>query len=171
MKQGKKYAETYGGMIGAIMPLIVMIGAMLLMVAFGMRSTKNFWSAGYLAVMAGFLLYKDKKEFQSALIDQGRSGQYFCIYDRVLPFCGRYVKDSVGFTSRRCSPVCAGKDQSVTGTYADPLLLYVRYPFQRNGKCGRCNECGRTGYDTAGCRHGLQCESDLRCHSCRKLLW
>lgn len=68
MKQGKKYAETYGGMIGAIMPLIVMIGAMLLMVAFGMRSTKNFWSAGYLAVMAGFLLYKDKKEFQSALI-------------------------------------------------------------------------------------------------------
>lgn len=68
MKQGKKYAETYGGMIGAIMPLIVMIGSMLLMVAFGMRSTKNFWSAGYLAVLAGFLLYKDKKEFQSALI-------------------------------------------------------------------------------------------------------
>lgn len=68
MKQEKKYAETYGGMVGAIMPLIVMIGSMLLMVAFGMRSTKNFWSAGYLAVMAGFLLYKDKKEFQNALI-------------------------------------------------------------------------------------------------------
>ena len=65
----KKYAETYGGMAGAVLPLIIMMGAMIFMVAFGMRSTKNFWSAGYFAVLAGFLVYKDKKAFQKALID------------------------------------------------------------------------------------------------------
>ena len=57
----KKYAETYGGMAGAVLPLIIMMGTMIFMVAFGMRSTKNFWSAGYFAVLAGFLVYKDKK--------------------------------------------------------------------------------------------------------------
>ena len=65
----KKYAETYGGMAGAVLPLIIMMGTMIFMVAFGMRSTKNFWSAGYFAVLAGFLVYKDKKAFQKALID------------------------------------------------------------------------------------------------------
>ena len=43
-----------------------MLGTMIFMVAFGMRSTKNFWSAGYFAVLAGFLVYKDKKAFQKA---------------------------------------------------------------------------------------------------------
>lgn len=65
----KSFAETYGGMFGAALPLIAMIGGMLVMVAMGMRSTKNFWCAGYLAVLAGFLVYKNKKEFQSAMID------------------------------------------------------------------------------------------------------
>lgn len=68
-QESKRYAETYGGMLGAVMPLIVMIGSMLVMVAFGMRSTKNFWAAGYLAAMTGFLVYKDKKVFQKALIN------------------------------------------------------------------------------------------------------
>ena len=68
-QESKRYAETYGGMLGAVMPLIVMIGSMLVMVAFGMRSTKNFWAAGYLAAMSGFLVYKDKKVFQKALIN------------------------------------------------------------------------------------------------------
>ena len=68
-QESKRYAETYGGMLGAVTPLIVMIGSMLVMVAFGMRSTKNFWAAGYLAAMSGFLVYKDKKVFQKALIN------------------------------------------------------------------------------------------------------
>ena len=68
-KEKKQFAETYGGMFGAMLPLIAMIGGMLVMVAMGMRSTKNFWGAGYLAVIAGFLVYKDKKEFQRAMIN------------------------------------------------------------------------------------------------------
>lgn len=69
INETKKYAETYGGMAGAVLPLIIMMGTMIFMVAFGMRSTKNFWSAGYFAVLAGFLVYKDKKAFQKALIN------------------------------------------------------------------------------------------------------
>ncbi len=66
--ENKKYAETYLGMFGAFLPLIVMIGSMLILVAMGMRGTKNFWCSGYFAVLAGFLVYKNKKEFQTALI-------------------------------------------------------------------------------------------------------
>ena len=65
----KRFAETYGGIVGAAMPMVTMLGGILVLAAMGMRSTKNFWSAGYLAVLVGFLVYKDKKEFQKALID------------------------------------------------------------------------------------------------------
>ncbi len=64
----KKVSETYLGSFGAFLPLIVMIGTMVTLVAFGMRSTKNFWSAGFLSVIAGFLVYKNKKDFQTALV-------------------------------------------------------------------------------------------------------
>ena len=59
---------TYGGIIGGMLPLIVMILAMILLAVNGMRSTKNFWSAGFLAVIVGFFVYKDKEQFQEALI-------------------------------------------------------------------------------------------------------
>lgn len=65
----KRFAETYGGIVGAAMPMVAMLGGILVLAAMGMRSTKNFWPAGYLAVLVGFLVYKDKKEFQKALID------------------------------------------------------------------------------------------------------
>lgn len=65
----KRFAETYGGIVGAAMPMVAMLGGILVLAAMGMRSKKNFWSAGYLAVLVGFLVYKDKKEFQKALID------------------------------------------------------------------------------------------------------
>lgn len=65
----KDFAETYGGKWGAALPLIVMIVSMVVMVAMGMRSSKNFWSAGYFAVLVGFLVYKDKKRFQQAMIN------------------------------------------------------------------------------------------------------
>lgn len=65
----RKYAETYGGLFGAMLPLLVMIGLMVVLVAAGMRSTRNFWAAGYFSVLTGFLVYKDKKAFQKAMID------------------------------------------------------------------------------------------------------
>lgn len=68
-KKEQGFAETYGGIFGACLPLIAMLGSILVMSLLGMRSTKNFWSAGYIAVVVGFLVYKDKKRFQAAIIE------------------------------------------------------------------------------------------------------
>jgi len=63
------FAGTYGGIFGGVLPLLVMILVMILLAVNGLRSTKNFWSAGLSAVVVGFLVYKDKKRFQKALLD------------------------------------------------------------------------------------------------------
>ncbi len=68
-KNNQGFAETYLGIFGATLPLIVMLGSILVMALLGMRSTKNFWSAGFFAIIVGFLVYKDKKRFQSAMIE------------------------------------------------------------------------------------------------------
>lgn len=68
-KETRSYAETYGGFFGAVLPLIAMIGSIVVMAALGLRSSKNFWASGYLAIVIGFLVYKDKKRFQAAMID------------------------------------------------------------------------------------------------------
>ncbi len=67
-KPQHKVAETYGGLFGGIMPLLVMILTMIILAVNGMRSTSNFWSAGFLAMIVGFFVYKDKKKFQEAII-------------------------------------------------------------------------------------------------------
>ena len=56
-KTQQGFAETYGGIFGACLPLIVMLGSILVMAALGLRSTKNFWSAGFFDVVSGFLVY------------------------------------------------------------------------------------------------------------------
>jgi len=67
-QQQSKFAETYGGILGGTLPLIAMIASMIILSIFGMRSTTNFWSSGFLAVIIGFLVYKDKARFQEALL-------------------------------------------------------------------------------------------------------
>ncbi len=66
--KASKNSVTYGGVIGGVMPLIVMILVMIILAVSGMRSTKNFWSAGLAAVVIGFLVYRDKSLFQNALL-------------------------------------------------------------------------------------------------------
>lgn len=110
----KKYAETYGGMAGAVLPLIIMMGTMIFMVAFGMRSTKNFWSAGYFAVLAGFLVYKDKKAFQKALID-GVRDNIFAFMIACFLFAGVMSKILTASHLIEAAFICNDKDQHVTG--------------------------------------------------------
>ena len=45
-----------------------MIAAMILLASLGMSSTKNFWSAGFLAVLVGFIVYKDEGRFHATVI-------------------------------------------------------------------------------------------------------
>jgi Na+/H+ antiporter NhaC len=65
---GARPAETWLGHFGGLLPLLVMIISMIVMVANGMGSTRNFWAAGLFAMVAGFLVYKDKSEFQKAVL-------------------------------------------------------------------------------------------------------
>lgn len=150
----KRFAETYGGIVGAAMPMVAMLGGILVLAAMGMRSTKNFWSAGYLAVLVGFLVYKDKKEFQKALID-GIRDKYICFYDCLFLIGRSYVKNSDSISSGRWSVIPDVKNQYVTGIYADRMLCYLCGSFQCDGKCGRSYEYGSTSDDSTCRRHGM----------------
>ncbi len=66
MENEKKFAETYGGKIGAVLPLVGMIGAIVALCAAGMSSMRNFWGAGLLAIAIGMLVFKDKNQFTKA---------------------------------------------------------------------------------------------------------
>lgn len=66
METEKKYAETYGGKFGAVLPLISMIGTILVLSLAGMSSMRAFWSAGLVAIAVAMLTYKDKNMFNKA---------------------------------------------------------------------------------------------------------
>lgn len=85
--ESKKYAETYGGIAGGIMPIIVMIVGIVILSAMGMRSTVNLWSAGYLSVIVGFFVYKDKHRFQAAILG-GIKDNVFAFMIACLLFTG-----------------------------------------------------------------------------------
>lgn len=86
-----KYAETYGRIAGAVAPLIAMIAGMVLLSVLGMRSTINFWSAGVLTILVGFISYKDKKRFQEAVIN-GITNRIFGFLVACLLFAGILAK-------------------------------------------------------------------------------
>lgn len=86
-----KFAKTYGGLFGGMLPLLVMIITMVVLASLGLRSTKNFWFAGFLAVLVGFFVYKDKKRFQEALID-GFRDRIFAFITLCLLFAGIMAK-------------------------------------------------------------------------------
>ena len=66
METEKKFAETYGGKLGAVLPLVSMIGAIVVLCIAGMSSMRNFWGAGLLAIAVAMLVYKDKNKFGKA---------------------------------------------------------------------------------------------------------
>lgn len=68
MEQEKNYAEAYGGKLGGILPLAVMIAAIIILCLFGMSSLRNFWGAGFLAMAVGLLVYKDKNRYAKAVM-------------------------------------------------------------------------------------------------------
>lgn len=65
----KKYAATYGGTLVALLPLIVMLAGILLCAFTGLRSPICYWSSGFVAILVGFFIYKDKREFSEAILD------------------------------------------------------------------------------------------------------
>ena len=68
MEQEKKYAETYGGKLGGILPLAGMIITIIILCMVGMGSLQNFWGAGFLAIALGLIVYKDKNRYAKAVM-------------------------------------------------------------------------------------------------------
>ena len=68
MEAEKKYAETYGGKVGGILPLLGVIAAIVVLCFTGMSSLRNFWGAGFMAMVIGLLVFKDKNRYAKAVM-------------------------------------------------------------------------------------------------------
>lgn len=64
----KEFAQVNFGTFGVFVPLLTLGGLILIMSITGMRSTTYFFSAGFIAMMTGFVTYKDKDVYMSALV-------------------------------------------------------------------------------------------------------
>ena len=63
------YAEIYGNKVVGALPLFIMLAGILICAFTGNRSPICYWSAGFVALAAGFLIYKDKNVFSEAVIN------------------------------------------------------------------------------------------------------
>ncbi|MGF1679792.1 Na+/H+ antiporter NhaC family protein [Photobacterium minamisatsumaniensis] len=61
--------EFYIGKIGGIVPLFLMISLMLLLTAHGMGGPKGAWAPGFLAILVGLLLVKNKGQYCKSILD------------------------------------------------------------------------------------------------------
>lgn len=86
-KQGKKFAEVHGGPFMAAIPLLMMFVGIITIVLTGYRSTKCYWAAGFFSLIIGFFLYKDKEEYQEALL-AGTGNKIYLIIVIAFYFAG-----------------------------------------------------------------------------------
>lgn len=82
-----KTAEVYGGMLGSSISLVMFFLAIVLFSVFGIRGTKSYWAAGFLAVCVTFFFFKDKDVFQEAIIS-GIQDRVFVLTMIALYFSG-----------------------------------------------------------------------------------
>ncbi|WP_211830389.1 Na+/H+ antiporter NhaC family protein [Kistimonas asteriae] len=68
MSQSHKL-EFYVGKIGGIIPLVTMIGLMLLLTFNGMGGPKASWAPGFMAIIFGLLLVKNKRDYCQSILD------------------------------------------------------------------------------------------------------
>lgn len=64
-----KVVEFYGGRIGGALPIIVLFISLAIMSLAGYTDGKNFWAAAFFSILVGFLLIKDKQQYEQILID------------------------------------------------------------------------------------------------------
>lgn len=63
MNQQEKKLEMYGGIWGGIVPLVVLIAILILLSVTERGGTQAFWAGGWLAIVAGLFLAKNKREY------------------------------------------------------------------------------------------------------------
>lgn len=64
----EKKLDFYFGDIGALAPLVIMLAGIVLLVLANLKNAKNYWSAAFLGLIVGYLLMKDKKQFNGVLL-------------------------------------------------------------------------------------------------------
>lgn len=79
--------ETYGGLFGAMAPLLSFFLAIIVFSVCGIRGTKSYWSAGITAMVISFFLYKNKDHFQKAVVE-GIRDEVFVMSLLALYFAG-----------------------------------------------------------------------------------
>lgn len=63
MNQNDKKLEMYGGILGGLVPLFVLIAILVWLSVAERGGTAAFWAGGWLAIVAGLFLAKNKKEY------------------------------------------------------------------------------------------------------------
>ena len=82
-----KYAETYGGTFGAVLPMLVMVATIAVLFITGLKSTQTFWVAGFFGVSVGMFVFKDKERFQTTVFE-GLKNESFVVMTGILLFSG-----------------------------------------------------------------------------------
>ncbi len=67
--QASKVVEFHGGRFGGAVPMLLLFITLAFLALTGYTSGKSFWAAAFLALLVGFLLIKDKSQYQQLLID------------------------------------------------------------------------------------------------------
>ena len=63
------YVRFYGGRFGGAIPMAMLFLTLAVLSLSGYSSGKSFWAAAFLALIIGFLLIRDKSQYQQVLID------------------------------------------------------------------------------------------------------
>ncbi len=69
MKTEKRKLEMYGGLFGGLMPLLVLIVVLIWISVNEKGAVSAFWTGGWLAIVAGLFLAKDKKYYCQVIIE------------------------------------------------------------------------------------------------------
>ncbi len=87
----EKKMEFHLGMIGACLPIITIFVGIMGVVIAGYTSSKNFWFAGFMAVIVAFLVAKNKRDFNDIVI-KGLTNNVFIVLLIAFFFAGILAK-------------------------------------------------------------------------------
>ena len=100
MNGENKKIEFYFGNIGAVIPLVVMLGGIVLLVVAQLKNAKNYWSAAFLGLVAAYVLIKDKRQFNDVLL-RAIGDKVFASLMMTWIFAGIFAKSlSIGGLAR-----------------------------------------------------------------------
>ena len=63
-----KKLDMHGGIIGGLVPLFVLVGILIWLSVFERGGTQAFWAGGWLAIVAGLMLAKNKFEYSQSVL-------------------------------------------------------------------------------------------------------